>query len=67
MDSIIPYLDQLEARAKALGLELKDVCKAEGIADTTLARWKANETTVRQGTAEALMRRMDEMAKERAA
>ena len=59
---LIPYLDQLEVRAAELGLDLADVCAAEGVAPTTLARWRKGEATCREGTARALFRRMDEMA-----
>ena len=57
-----PYLDQLKARAAELRLDLADVCAAEGIAPTTLARWRKGEANCREGTAQALFRRMDEMA-----
>jgi ribulose-phosphate 3-epimerase len=57
-----PYLDQLEVRAAELGLELADVCAAEGVALTTLARWRKGEATCREGTARALFGRMDGMA-----
>ena len=57
-----PYLDQLKVRAAELRLDLADVCAAEGIAPTTLARWRKGEANCREGTAQALFRRMDEMA-----
>ena len=59
---LLPYLDQLEVRAAELRLDLADVCAAEGVALTTLARWRKDEATCREGTARALFRRMDEMA-----
>ena len=61
-----PYLDQLKARAAELRLDLADVCAAEGIAPTTLARWRKGEANCREGTAQALFRRMDEMASRKA-
>jgi|TARA_Y100000310_G_scaffold207333_1_gene207831 hypothetical protein len=57
-----PYLSQLEQRAAELGLGLTEVCVAEGVAETTLFRWRKGETTCRQGTAEALFRRMEAMS-----
>ena len=61
-----PYLDQLKARAAELRLDLADVCAAEGIAPTTLARWRKGEANCREGTAQALFRRMDEMVSRKA-
>ena len=64
---LIPYLDQLEVRAAELGLDLADVCAAEGVAPTTLARWRKGEGNCREGTARALFGRMDEMASQKIA
>ncbi len=64
---LIPYLDQLEVRAAELGLDLADVCAAEGVAPTTLARWRKGEATCREGTARALFGRMDRMASQKTA
>lgn len=55
------YLEQLEARCVDLGISLDDVCRAEGVADTTLARWRKGESTCREGTAQALFKRMSKM------
>lgn len=55
------YLQQLEARCAVLGVSLDDVCRAEGVADTTLARWRKGESTCREGTAQALFKRMGKM------
>jgi transcriptional antiterminator Rof (Rho-off) len=55
------YLNQLESRCATLGVSLEDVCRAEGVANTTLARWRKNESTCREGTARALFARMDKM------
>ncbi len=63
----IPYLDQLEVRAADLRLDLADVCAAEGVAPTTLARWRKGEANCREGTARALFRRMDRMASQKIA
>ncbi len=55
------YLQQLEARCDHLGVSLDDICRAEGVADTTLARWRKGESTCREGTAQALFARMGKM------
>ncbi len=59
-------LEQLEDKAAELGLDLKSVIKAEGVAGTTLKRWRDGDTTCRQDTAEKLFERMELMAKEQA-
>ena len=56
------YLQQLEAECAVRGLDLGDVCRAEGVADTTLARWRKSENTCREDTARALFKRMDRMS-----
>ena len=55
------YLQQLEARCADAGVNLGDLCRAEGVADTTLARWRNGESTCREGTAKALFARLDKM------
>ncbi len=65
--NFIPYLDQLEVRAADLRVDLADVCAAEGVAPTTLARWRKGEANCREGTARALFRRMDRMASQKIA
>ena len=60
------YLQQLEARCAELGVSLDDVCRAEGVADTTLARWRKGESTCREGTAKALFARLAKMRPEAA-
>jgi hypothetical protein len=55
------YLQQLEARCAGLGVSLDDVCRAEGVANTTLARWRKGDFACREGTARALFARMDKM------
>ncbi len=64
---LIAYLDQLEVRAAELGLDLADVCAAERVALTTLARWRKGEATCREGTARALFGRMERMASQKTA
>lgn len=59
---MIRYLDQLEERAAELDFDLADVCAEEGVADTTLARWRKSEATCREGTAKKLFARMEAMA-----
>ena len=56
-----PYLEQLEKACAGHGLTLEEVCRAEGVADTTLARWRKGESTCREGTAKALLARLDKM------
>jgi predicted transcriptional regulator len=38
-------VNQLEARAHALGLGTAELCKLAGIAPSTFNRWKAGETS----------------------
>lgn len=57
------YLEQLERAAEDAQVELSDACKAEGIADTTLARWRKDEAAPRDATARALFKRIGLMAK----
>jgi len=60
------YLEQLEGRCATRGIPLDEVCKAEGVASTTLSRWRKGESTPRQGTAEALFARLAKMRPEAA-
>lgn len=62
-DGMKTYLEQLNEHSAALGVNLSDACKAEGVALTTLARWRKAETTVREGTFKALYQRISLMAK----
>ncbi len=57
------YLDQLEARCTELGVTLDKVCRAEGVAATTLSRWRKGEYQCREGTAMVLSRRLDKIAR----
>ena len=60
---MITYLEQLERQCADAGLDLATVCRAEGVADTTLARWRKNEVHCREATAKALFQRINSMAK----
>ena len=64
---IATYLAQLDAAATAAGVTLAEACKEEGIALTTLQRWRKPEaeggTTPREGTAIALFNRIELMRK----
>ena len=60
--TVVTYLDQLDERASELGVDLKRVCELEGVAATTLARWRKGEATCREETAHRLFARMDAMA-----
>ena len=55
---MIVYLEQLEKKAGELGLDLEEVCAAEGVAATTLQRWRLGRTTCREDTAKKLFSRM---------
>lgn len=65
-NQLVPYLDQLEAACREHGIDLIDVCRAEGVADTTLLRWRKGEAFPREGTAKALIERITSLASERA-
>jgi len=55
---ITTYLDQLEKLAAELGVDLSEACKAEGIAQTTLWRWRTGAGNPREATAEAVANRI---------
>ena len=59
---MITYLEQIQARATELKVDLRDACKAEGIASTTLMRWGKGEVFPREQTARALIERIEAMA-----
>ena len=44
MDSI-SVVEELEARAKAVGLSLNEVCRQAGVARSTFTRWKSGDHT----------------------
>jgi len=44
MESTIPTPQEIEARAKALGLSTPALCKAAGIAPSTFNRWRNGKT-----------------------
>lgn len=52
------YLHQMESAALASGINLSDVCKAEGVAATTLQRWRKGEVTPRLETTEKILQRI---------
>lgn len=58
------YLTQLQNAASAAGVNLADACKREGIARTTLQRWRNGETTPNEATAKALLGRIETMRSE---
>lgn len=60
------YLDQLERKASENGVDLADACRSEGIARTTLFRWRKGDAFPREATAAAIMRRIERMVRERA-
>lgn len=67
INDVSPYLDQLEERCAQVGLTLEAVCKAEGIADTTPARWRKGEAHCRYGVAAKLVERIRKMVADRSA
>lgn len=52
------YLNQMESSALAAGINLADVCKAEGVAATTLQRWRKGKVTPRLETTEKILQRI---------
>lgn len=60
---IFSYMEQLTFAAEQYGVDLDDAAQAEGIAGTTLWRWRARNAEPRLATTQALIRRMEIMAK----
>lgn len=62
------YLAQLDDAAEAAGATLAEACKAEGVALTTLMRWRRPQddggTSPSEKTAKALYRRIERMKAE---
>ena len=56
--AMITYLAQLDALCSSAGLDLADVCDAEGVAATTLWRWRKGRVHCREATALALFERI---------
>lgn len=59
---MITYFDQLKSLSTELGIPLKDACREEGIAMTTLMRWEKREAHPREETAASLFDRIKVMA-----
>lgn len=59
---MLTYLQQIQACADDLGVDLREACKAEGIALTTLMRWHKGQAYPREQTARALIERIKSMA-----
>ena len=53
------YLKQLEQCAEKTGVSLKEAALAQGIARSTVWRWRTKGAQPRAETAEALLRYMD--------
>ena len=62
---ISTYLDQIEKLAAEKEVDLLEACKAEGIAKTTLWRWRSGSSHPRQDTAEAILMRIQILADEK--
>lgn len=60
--SMLTYLEQLEAKASVCRVPLEAACKAEGVAATTLLRWRKGQTHPREDTTRALIARLERMA-----
>ncbi len=65
--TLVTYIAQLDAECAQAGLDLAEVCRADGLADTTLARWRKGEAHCRHDTAQSLFRRIRAMAVARSA
>jgi len=65
MKTLNDYLMQLEAACQEAGVSLDDAAKAEGIPNITLWRWRNGKAQPRQGTAEQLLERIQQMEAER--
>lgn len=63
--ALTSYLSQLDALCTELNVDLAAACKAEGLADTTLARWRKGEAHCRYDVARKLFDRIRGMASER--
>ncbi len=57
------YLQQLEDRCREEGLDLRAVCKAEGLANETLWRWRTGRHLPSEWKVKALFERIDKMAR----
>ena len=60
--AMVTYLEQLDALCALGGLDLAAVCNAEGVAATTLWRWRNRKAHCREATALALFERIGMMA-----
>ena len=56
--------EQLERRARHLGVSLKRACAAEGIAESTFRRWRDGSTSPREEVAVRVWARLDAMARQ---
>lgn len=62
---IVPYLQQMEQAAREVGVDLAEACKKEGVAATTLMRWRNGTVNPREATTEAILKRIAVIAAER--
>jgi len=63
--SLVSYLAQLDAKAAECGVDLREACRLEGVAETTLDRWRKGIVHCRWGTAQNLFSRIEKMRRER--
>jgi len=61
------YLAQIDAAAEKAGVDVAQACEAEGIARTTLQRWRKGEVSPREATAQAVLKRITLIAEEKRA
>jgi len=57
------YFEQLEAQAERTGVSILAACEAEGIARSTLNRWKSGFSTPSEKVAKRIFERMGKMKK----
>jgi transcriptional regulator with XRE-family HTH domain len=62
---MLTYLEQMEAAAQEKGVDLAKACKKADVEATTLMRWRKGDTTPREGTAEAVLKAIDDLAAEK--
>lgn len=56
--ALISYYDQLRAAAFTYKVDLRDAARIAGVADTTVARWEAGQTSPRYAVAASIFRAM---------
>ena len=57
------YIQQLDARCAEAGITLEALCEAEGLAASTVWRWRHGRAHCHERTARALFDRLDKINK----